>query len=165
VGLLKGVLVFALELLVPLLIVWAMARWRKPLWIRWAVGATAYFAYLGLAESWPNATKSWLIVGSFAGMLAIFAATTVFQLRHGSSVSVEEFRPTANSIAETLARIGPIKLAWIEFALLPALVVAVVYYTRRFVVARRALAASVIPPRHDREGAHLDRMSASPSPG
>jgi hypothetical protein len=125
VGVLKAVLIFALEVIAPLLIGWAMLQSRKPLWIRWAAGATAYVAYAGLAGSWLPTMWSGLVVAFSAGMFnAILLAIP----------------PTeAPALASRLTRIDILARAWGAFALVPALVFAVAHYARRPILACGAL--------------------------
>jgi hypothetical protein len=65
-------------------------------------------------------------------------------LRNGSSDN--EMRALGMSLGESVARVGPMRLAWIEFALVPALVLVIAHYTRRFVVARRGARRVGDPP-------------------
>ena len=144
-GLLKGVVVFAVQVLAPLLlVVWAMARWRKPLWIRWAAGGTAYILYVHLAHSWLRTRTNWEVVTGFADVFTVFTWLVVLVLRGGPS-SDEEARAAGASMAKAMLWLGPLKLAWIEFAVLPALALAAVHYTRRFVAWHRARSPASAP--------------------
>jgi hypothetical protein len=126
VGLIVGALIFAMEVTVPLLIGWAVVHSRKPLWIRWGAGATAYVAYAGLAGVWLPTMWSGLVVAFSAGMFnAILLGTPATE---------------APALASRLTRLDIVARAWVAFALVPALVFAVAHYARRLVVARGALA-------------------------
>lgn len=123
-GLLKAVLVLALEVLAPLLIGVAVLRSRRPLWVRWVAGATAYVAYAGLAGSWLPTMWSGLVVAFFAAMFnAILLGV-----------------PSAEGprLATTLTRIDILARAWFAFALVPTLCFAVAHYGRRLAGAGMA---------------------------
>lgn len=126
----SGVLKFAVDVAVLVLVFWAMARWRKPLWIRWAAGSTAYLTYVSALH-----TPIRRVILSSADALLLLAALPLLALRSDSSE--EEMRAFAMSFAEIAARLSPMRLAWLEWALVPTVVLAGAHYTRRLVVARR----------------------------
>jgi hypothetical protein len=73
-GIVVAALLFAVDVAVLIGLLYAMMKWRRPLWLRWLSGTTLYLLYAGIVSRFVPAIWSGMIVV----IAAYFANVTLF---------------------------------------------------------------------------------------
>jgi hypothetical protein len=75
-GIVLAALVFAVDVAVLIGLLYAMMKWRRPLWLRWLSGTTLYLLYAGIVSRFVPAIWSGMIVviAAFVANVTLFGA-------------------------------------------------------------------------------------------